>query len=170
MDDIARKARVAKGTLFYRYKSKEELFVSLIRSAINRLVDTVRTATANLPGSIERLNKAIEIQTELSFEHPEFAKILLSEVWGKHDRQQMFRESLRTYLQFMESIIRQGIEMREIRTANPALLAASVFGMTSAASLHLLLSEQDITLEETVAQIQGFVLKGIQIEAVSLRP
>lgn len=163
MEDIAQKAKVAKGTLFYRYNSKEELFISLIRGAVQRFVDTVEQETEKLQGAIERIEKSIEIQTELSFTHPEFAKLLLSEVWGRQDRQRLFRASLQTYLQVLEAMIRQGIEEGEIRPVDPGLLATSLFGMTAAASLHLLLSEQDITPVETVAQIQGYWLQGIRV-------
>lgn len=162
MDEIAQKAKVAKGTLFYRYKSKEELFISLMCGSFNTFFKTVQQATENMTQSIDQLKKSVEIQTELSFKHPEFVKLLLSEVWGRHDRQQIFRSSLQKYLQYLERIISEGIANHEIRSIDPALMATSIFGMTAAASLHLLL-EQNITLEETVEQIQSYWLKGIQI-------
>lgn len=161
MDEIALKAKVAKGTLFYRYKSKEDLFLSLIRGAIQQFLDTVHTATTSIEGAVERLKITIEIQTQLSFEHPEFAKLLLSEVWGKQDRQRLFRESLQIYLKFLEGIIQTGISQGEIRKTDPALLASSIFGMTAAASLRILLSEQSVDLRQTVSEIQGYWIHGI---------
>ncbi|WP_333655728.1 TetR/AcrR family transcriptional regulator, partial [Dissulfurispira sp.] len=34
MDDIARKARVAKGTLYYHFRSKEDLYVALLQDGL----------------------------------------------------------------------------------------------------------------------------------------
>lgn len=165
MDEIAQTAKVAKGTLFYRFKSKEELFVHVIQWAMDSLIETYERATKNLTGSIDRLQAAIEIQTKLSFEHPEFAKLLLSEVWGKQDRQHLFRVSLRRYLDILESIIAEGITNREFRKVEPALLSAAIIGMTAAASLRILLSNQTITPEATVAEIQMYLLSGLKYEA-----
>ena len=161
MDEIAIKAGVAKGTLFYRYKSKDDLFLNLIRGAIDLFLSTVRSATLDLESSSARLAKAIEIQTELSYIHPEFTKLLLSEVWGKHERQRLFRVNLETYLNFLQSIIDEGIANNELRSTDSALLAASIFGMTAAASLHLMLSQDDLHLEDTVQELQHYLLDGI---------
>ncbi|TGE31422.1 TetR/AcrR family transcriptional regulator [Desulfosporosinus sp. Sb-LF] len=163
MDHIAQQAKVAKGTLFYRYKSKEDLFVSMIQSAVNQFLDTARAAITEIKEPIARLKKTIEIQTQLSFEYPEFAKLLLSEVWGKQDRQREFRAVLQTYLTFLEEIIHTGIDAGEIRPTDPTLLASSIFGMTAAASLHILLSEKPVDLTQTVAEIQDYWLKGISM-------
>lgn len=162
MDEIAQKAKVAKGTLFYRYKSKEELFISIMCGSFNKFFEAVQEATANLTGAIECIKKSIEIQTELSFQHPEFVKLLLSEVWGRQDRQRVFRSSIRNYLRFLEKNISLGIKNCEIRPIDPSLMATSIFSMTAGASLHLLL-DQNITLQETIEQIQEYWLRGIQI-------
>ncbi|NBJ14277.1 MAG: TetR/AcrR family transcriptional regulator [Dehalobacter sp. 4CP] len=163
MENIASQAKVAKGTLFYRHKSKEELFVSMIRWTIDQFVATVKESAENVEGAIQQLEKLIEVQTKLSFEHPEFAKVLLSEVWGRQDRQLLLRESLREYLQFIEKIIQEGIEKKEIRPLGPELLAVSIFGMTAAASLRILLSNQNISYEATVEEIKGYWLTGIKL-------
>lgn len=164
MDDIAQRAKVAKGTLFYRYNSKEELFISLIRGTVERFVETIEQSTKSIQSSIERLEKSIEIQTTLSFQHPEFAKLLLSEVWGRKDRQRLFREGLKTYLDVLEKMILEGIDHKEIREVDSALLASAIFGMTAAASLRILLSEQTMASEDTAAQIKQYLLEGIKVD------
>lgn len=162
MDDIAQNAKVAKGTLFYRYNSKEELFVRVIQWATDSLIERVEQATKDLTGAVDRLKTAIELQTKLSFEYPEFAKLLLSEVWGKQERQHLFRISLKRYLVILESFITEGMAGGEMRTVEPELLSAAIIGMTAAASLRILLANQDITPEATVSEIQMYLLKGIQ--------
>ena len=42
MDNVAEKAGVAKGTLYLYFKNKDELFVSVIRSRVNNLVEDAR--------------------------------------------------------------------------------------------------------------------------------
>jgi TetR/AcrR family transcriptional regulator len=161
MDEIALKAHVAKGTLFYRYKSKEDLFISLIHGAIDLFLSQVRQESKNLETARARLAKAIEIQTQLSFENPQFTKLLLSEVWGNQERQCLFRTSLDTYLNYLKENIDQGIMNQEIKKTNSSLLASSIFGMTAAATLHLQLSQNRIDLDGTVKELQRYLLNGI---------
>jgi len=161
MDEIAVKARVAKGTLFYRYKSKEDLFLNLIQGALDLFLSQVLVATKDLETNRARIAKAIEIQTQLSYANPKFTKLMLSEVWGNHERQRLFRESLETYLSFLSNIIEEGIANNELRVKDSALLAAAIFGMTAAASLRLLLAQGEREIEATVKELQHYLLEGI---------
>ncbi|MBN2654383.1 MAG: TetR/AcrR family transcriptional regulator [Nitrospirae bacterium] len=43
MDDIAKNAGVAKGTLYYHYKSKEDLFIALMHSGLSELLKSLKT-------------------------------------------------------------------------------------------------------------------------------
>src|SRR4029079_4168106 len=46
LDDIARRAAVAKGTLYLYFRDKESLFKELVRSRLSPLVGAIRTAAA----------------------------------------------------------------------------------------------------------------------------
>jgi AcrR family transcriptional regulator len=46
LDDIARRAGVAKGTLYLYFRDKESLFKELVRSRLSPLVGAIRTAAA----------------------------------------------------------------------------------------------------------------------------
>jgi AcrR family transcriptional regulator len=48
LDDVARHAGVAKGTLYLYFEDKEALFEALVRSAVSPILDTVANA-ANVP-------------------------------------------------------------------------------------------------------------------------
>lgn len=42
MDDIARQAKVAKGTLYYHFKSKESLYASLLYDGVDKLLSRLK--------------------------------------------------------------------------------------------------------------------------------
>jgi AcrR family transcriptional regulator len=46
LDDVARRARVAKGTIYLHFRDKEALFQELIRSALSPFVATIEAASA----------------------------------------------------------------------------------------------------------------------------
>src|SRR6266702_6804926 len=45
LDDVARRADVAKGTIYLHFRDKEALFQELIRSVLSPLVGTLETVT-----------------------------------------------------------------------------------------------------------------------------
>lgn len=161
VDEICLKAGVAKGTVFYHYKTKEDLFIRLIEGGIDLLVDTVKDATSKLTSPTAQLRAVIEIQTSLSFQHSEFFSILQSEFWGKQERQQVLRRALRKYFEFIDQIVATGIAQGEFIHADPENLSAAIFGMTSAAVLYSLLTKKSKPPEQMVKDLQACLLHGI---------
>jgi AcrR family transcriptional regulator len=73
LDDVAKRARVAKGTIYLYFKDKESLFQDLILSKMSPLVGTLETAfRADLPLQVI-VDQAIEI--------------FVREVYGTHRKQ-----------------------------------------------------------------------------------
>lgn len=162
VDEIAARAQVAKGTVFYHYKSKEELFNSLIQRGVQRLIDSVRLEMPATADPLQKLAKVVAIQTSLLNEHPEFFHIILSEAWGRQDRQAALRISLRSYFALLEEIATEGIRLGQMRPVHPSIVADMVFGMTSTAAARLLLRVQDMPLQEVIAQLQSILLQGVR--------
>ena len=52
LDDVARRAGVAKGTIYLHFKDKEAMFEELIRTAIVPLVEPARRGAAAVGGSV----------------------------------------------------------------------------------------------------------------------
>lgn len=161
MDEIAVKAKVAKGTLFYRFKSKDELFLTIVRYMVKRFIDILSEGTAQVTNAFKKLEKVIEIQTRASFENPYFIKMILSEGWGSHERQGELRSCLKEYLTFLQQIIDEGIGKGELRKMNSEILSTSIFGMIASASLHLLVYKDTSRVEQTIEELKAFCLKGI---------
>ena len=71
VDDIALRAKVAKGTVYYNFASKTALFEELLRHGIGLLTDAFREAVAAL----------VRTQLEYIRRYRAFAQLLLSEMW-----------------------------------------------------------------------------------------
>ena len=51
LDDVARRARIAKGTVFLHFKNKKLLFRSVVRNMIHPVLGDIDTFVASFPGS-----------------------------------------------------------------------------------------------------------------------
>lgn len=63
IDDIARAARVGKGSVYLHFSSKEELFAEIVRRASDRLFDTLTAAVSSARTPAARLRAFIETKS-----------------------------------------------------------------------------------------------------------
>jgi AcrR family transcriptional regulator len=80
VDDIALRAGVAKGTVYYNFKSKTDLFEELLKHGIGLLTDAFRSAVSGLPPR-EAVAALVRTQLEYIQRYRAFAQLLLSEMW-----------------------------------------------------------------------------------------
>jgi AcrR family transcriptional regulator len=80
VDDIALRAKVAKGTVYYNFASKTALFEELLRHGIGLLTDEFRSAVRGLPPR-EAVAALVRAQLEYIRRYRAFAQLLLSEMW-----------------------------------------------------------------------------------------
>ncbi|HEY6794487.1 MAG TPA: helix-turn-helix domain-containing protein [Kineosporiaceae bacterium] len=80
VDEIAARAGVAKGTVFYQFGSKEHLFEELLRHGVDRLLDRLRQAVEGRHGwaALEALVRA---ELEGAAEHLAFIQVFLAELF-----------------------------------------------------------------------------------------
>lgn len=79
VDQIAHRAGLAKGTIYYNFDSKTELLTAFMEWAVDRFATTLRQGAAGAP----REALAGLVRAELLFlrDHEDIARLLLSEAW-----------------------------------------------------------------------------------------
>ncbi|XVV11507.1 TetR/AcrR family transcriptional regulator [Actinoplanes sp. CA-131856] len=80
VDDIALRAGVAKGTVYYNFKSKTDLFEELLRYGVGLLTAEFQAAVEGLPPR-EAVAALVRSQLEYIRRYRAFAQLLLSEMW-----------------------------------------------------------------------------------------
>lgn len=150
MDDVAAKAGVAKGSLYYNFSSKDQLFEALIEHGIANLVDALVVARGDLTGTAA-LRQIVLATLDRIQQNRAMSKLLAAELF-RTDR--MWRESLQE--------IRSGvIELyaQALREASPSPLPAAVtmgsaiFGAVLVAGLEWAVFEPERGRDEIAAAI-----------------
>lgn len=149
VDDIAAAAGVSKGSVFYIFGSKSEMFETILTEGVRRLTTDLRASTVGLEGqpALEALVTELLAQVH---SHPEFAKVITAEIFrtGRHWQEtiQLVRdESMGT---FSEVIARSRPDL------DPALVGAALFGATLVAGLEWLAFQP----ERSFADVRSAVL------------
>jgi len=152
MDDVAERAGVAKGSLYYNFASKDKLFEGLLREGMSALTEALREARAGKEGwpAIEALVGTLlgRIQANTAL-----AKVIAGDIF-RTDR--AWRQTSYAFrhdaLAEFAAAIDEAVPEASV-TGATALMASSVFGATLMAGLEWLLFDEERPLHEVTATI-----------------
>lgn len=161
MDDIALKAGVAKGTLYYHFKSKEDIFNFTISEGMNIIKEEIEAIIFIEQNPIEKLKALCRIELKVVYNNRDFFKVVMSQLWGQESRQQELREALHNYIKYFEKFIEPAMAGGFIKKAEPSFVAYSIFGTMCSSAVYELINKRKTSMEDTVDKLMMYILKGI---------
>lgn len=113
MDRVAAKLRIAKGTIYLYFASKEELFLACVDWGMSQLQLAVRTAQESTDEPFDKIARAIRAYLTFFAEHPQYVELLVQEraIFKNRKRPTYFeyRDSARVYWRTLyQDLIEQG--------------------------------------------------------------
>ena len=108
IEEITAVVGVAKGTLYYHFSSKEEIFNFLVDQGMGLLKNSVAIKTAKMESSIDKLREVILIQIKILVKYENFITIIASQMWGNETRNIKCRNSVFSYVDKIEEIVKEG--------------------------------------------------------------
>ena len=136
IEEITATVGVAKGTLYYHFSSKEEIFNFLVEEGVKLLKNSIAIKTDKLENSIDKIRAIVLIQIKILVKYESFMTIILSQIWGNDARSQMCRSYVFEYIQMIEEIVKDGIEKGEIIDGDPNVIASGIFGFTCSSLIY----------------------------------
>lgn len=129
LSDVAKAAKVGKGTLYTYFKSKEDLYLAVISQGfaqlLTRLRERIATAASDALGNLAIL---IEEYVNFVFQNPYFSELMRMApemTFGRPQSEKNRRELSR----LIESLIRQGIAEGEFEDPHPELTTKYLQGL-----------------------------------------
>ena len=152
MDEVAERAGVAKGSLYYNFSSKDRLFEELLQEGVGALADTLREARAGLHGraALEALIRAL---LDRIASNTALAKLMAAEIFRTDRTWQKTLFALRheALTVFAEAIAE--VEPGSRRDGTCGLMASSVFGAVLLSGLEWLVFDPERHRDEVAAAI-----------------
>ncbi len=182
MDQIASEAGVAKGTMYLYFKTKENLFVSLITDGMKDLSLKVDTIAAGGGTAVSRLEKIADIMLEHFARHAdffriavhgarmhpsvkmtqEFHKLIRAEAVNGHMKPEDFFRGLTMSL---ARVIDDGMEKTEFKRNDPHFVAFIFLGMIKNALMSEILitspAMKKLSPEKRIEIMMNLFLTGI---------
>jgi len=129
MDDIVEKSGLSKGTLYWYFKSKDDIVIGIFERLFARELADLSSLVTDDRLSADRLTIYTERVIEDVFRLLKFAPIafeFLSFAFRRKYFKEAFRVYLKTHLDILVPIIQQGIERGEFREINPLETAIAI--------------------------------------------
>ena len=163
MDDIATNAGLAKGTLYYHFASKEEIFNFIVEEGLQILQNQVNEIQNMNIEPIEKLIKICRIQLTFLYGYTNFFKVVMSQLWGNENRQDELRQKIRKYINEIEINIKAAMENGQIEKGDTELMAFQFFGSLCSSAIYESIHIEEISLENIIDSTIKFTLKGLGI-------
>lgn len=169
VDEVAAEAGIAKGTIFYNFKTKDEIFLSVLKQGIENLTDLARERSEGGTTPIEKMDAVYDVTVEFLQQHVSFGDLLVSELGRIHTRWNLDPLTLlEPYLQVLAHILLEGQERREFRRdINAREIAVIIFLGIAGSGLGRLMATGHADLQ-LFASTKKILRSGIKLEVLSV--
>lgn len=160
IEEITAEVGVAKGTLYYHFSSKEEIFNFLISEGMQLLKNSIKIKIDKQKRYIDKIRAIVLIQIKIIVKYENFMTIVLSEVWGSTPRSKTCKKYLDEYLKIVKNILKEGIECGEIKEYDADVLTSEIFSLACAILLHK--KNGEIKIEELYKALDNTFIQNLR--------
>ena len=154
IEEITATVGVAKGTLYYHFSSKEEIFNFLIEEGMKLLQNSIDIKTAKYDNYIDKIKAIVLIQI----------KIIISQFWGNEARNQKCQKHIYEYINKIEEIVQEGINKKQIKKGNPKVIASEIYGLICSTLIYKLRCDEEIDIMQLYKEFGNTLIEGLKIK------
>ena len=162
IEEITATVGVAKGTLYYHFSSKEEIFDFLIAEGIKLLQNSVDIKTAKYSNYLDKIKAIVLIQIKIVNKYEDIITILLSQFWGKEKRNQKCKDYVYEYINKIEEIVKEGIDVGQIKKGSPKAIASEIYGLICSALVYKIREPDRFEVMNLYSEFENTVIKGLK--------
>ncbi|MFQ5730125.1 MAG: TetR/AcrR family transcriptional regulator, partial [Waddliaceae bacterium] len=126
MSTIAKKAKVSKANIYHHFKTKEDLYLAILRQAGDEIAYLLESLNVQRKSAIERLEVFLITHLKILMRQENVTKLLLREVMeGSPKRQRdIVKKGFSKPFSYLVKIIREGQKSGELRAnIDPSVIA-----------------------------------------------
>lgn len=141
MEEVAKEARLAKGTIYLYFESKEDLFFEVIERKLDILLGKIEEELQQSNSPSQKIKKVIGIHLKFLEENEDFFKIMqnLSESLKKRMEKKLKSRVIQKqshYIEMLGKLIQKAIIEGEIKPLNSRKLAVILMGIIHSLTLY----------------------------------
>ncbi len=165
MDEIAQHANVAKGTLYYNFSSKSQLFEATVTQGLTSIIDGISNQLESDLPFPEHFHMLIELTIDLYLKNSNHSRIFFNELSSGIDSEvlktiEVAREKL---IDFFSELLETGQGKGYFKEIDSRLAAISFTGMLDSVCQRYLKNQDTFTPEEIVDTAYTILSSGLLV-------
>lgn len=161
IEEITAVAGVAKGSLYYHFETKEELFDMLLEEGWKLLNNSIEIKTKHCNNALEKLKAVIMVQIKSIIKYHDFVSVIINNTIGETLRTKKCQIAVFKYVQKIKEVIDEGVKEGIFRAKDTEGIAMGIFGLNFSNILYRLKYNGDITPEQIYEGCNEAYLKGL---------
>ena len=137
VEEITSVVGIAKGTLYYHFSSKEEIFYFLVEEGMNLLKNSIEIKTSKCDATIDKLKAISLIQLKTVKKYESLLMIVLSQALGSDSRNIFCKNKVIEYINVIQSIIEEGQKNGQLKDVDSEIMASEIFSLTYSSLIYL---------------------------------
>ena len=167
MNEIAQAAEFGTGTLYKFFRSKEDLYFTLIDEKVEGINQLVDAELSKKRPALERIREAVKLQLEFIEGNRDFFRIYTSErgrfEWTLKDEVgKGIHDKMVTYIRLLARVMKQGVKEGMFKPLDPFDLAHALVGIVNSFVFEWLISRQTYSLISKGETIMEIFLRGAE--------
>lgn len=166
MDDIVAESGLSKGSLYWHYKNKKDLFLSIMSWYFAQMEQEMEASLQAAPTARARLQILAEIVAQL-FSNPELEPLadVLIDFYAetRHDAEveAAMRQVLLPYIEFVANIIEAGVAAGEFKPVNARQIAVALMAAFDGLYFYRLMLREEFDWTEVSHLLASVFLNGL---------
>lgn len=170
VSDIARAAKVADGTIYLYFKSKDDILISIFEEAMEEMITAAKQVISETEGPLDQLRALAALHMRNVEERRYTSKVLQVELRLSSTFMKEYEPvRLKEYMNVLGQVIEEGQRRGVIRAGvNPVIVRRALFGALDEIAMQWALTRQpNYGLAESAREIADVFVRGLQVEGQS---
>lgn len=147
VEEITAIAGVAKGSLYYHFAKKEDIFDLILQEGMKLLRNSIEIKTRNCESSLDKIKAIILVEIKVIVRYEDFLNVVLSQIWGEEEKNKKCKKAVFEYIKIIEKIVQEGIENGEFYEGDVEAISAGIFGVTCSSLIYRLKRNREVDVE-----------------------
>lgn len=147
VEEITAIAGVAKGSLYYHFAKKEDIFDLILQEGMKLLRNSIEIKTRNCESSLDKIKAIILVEIKVIVRYEDFLNVVLSQIWGEEEKNKKCKKAVFEYIKIIEKIVQEGIENGEFYDGDVEAISAGIFGVTCSSLIYRLKRNREVDVE-----------------------
>ena len=147
VEEITAIAGVAKGSLYYHFAKKEDIFDLILQEGMKLLRNSIEIKTRNCESSLDKIKAIILVEIKVIVRYEDFLNVVLSQIWGEEEKNKKCKKAVFEYIKIIEKIVQEGIENGEFYDGDVEAISAGIFGVTCSSIIYRLKRNREVDVE-----------------------